>query len=447
MRRLNLLTGIAVLALALPSALHADVVIPEASNVRYAVASKGRVNVTYTLSAPAVVTFDIVTNGVSIGAENIFGFDGEGAPSFSGDICREVAAGSRSFVWNAGATWPDGRGRNAQVVVTAWPLDDKPPYMVVDISSDFAGAAADRIRYYEDAAQVPGGITDNPAYKTNAIVFRRIHARWRPFVSGIHSGSRTLTLTNDFYLAVFETTQAQWAAVKGSTPVPLFLRDGAGRPMDNASYCRIREWSNDTQKPEYQYPNPPCPDSYIGVLRSRCGNLLDFDLPSRAQWTFAAIGGHTYGYWGDGSPVTTSGNQGAETTVCPNLDRLGRYASNGGFVPTNNDERKNVADNDLQHGTAIVGTYLPNDYGIYDMHGNVLEWCLDRSAAAPAPPHGDVVTTGTGSRVCMGGDCHRAPAYIVPQSAADEIGPNTTAYSYSRGTYVGFRLACRNGLK
>ena len=447
MRRFNLLTGLAAVALALPSALPADVIIPEASNVRYAVASKGRVNVTYTLSAPAVVTFDVVTNGVSIGAEHIFGFDKEGRPTFSGDICREVAAGSRSFVWNAGVTWPNGCGHNAQVVVTAWPLNDKPPYMVVDISDDFAGAAADRIRYYEDAAQVPGGVTDNPSYKTNAIVFRRINARWRPFVRGTGNGAWTITLTNDFYLAVFETTQAQWAAVKGATPVPLFQRDGAFRPMDNASYCRVREWSNDTQKPEYQYPNPPCPDSYIGVLRARCGNLLDFDLPSRAQWEFAAIGGHSYGYWGDGSPVTTSGNPGSEASVCPNLDRLGRYASNGGFVPADANERKNVATNDLEHGTAIVGTYLPNSFGIYDMHGNVLEWCLDRYAGGTYAEHGDVNTAGTGSRACMGGDCHRAPTYIVPQSTMDEIGPTSTAYSFSRGTYVGFRLACRNGLK
>ena len=447
MRRFNFLTVLAVLALALPSALPADIVIPEASNVRYAVASKGRVNVTYTLSAPAIVTFDVVTNGVSIGAEHIFGFDETGAPSFSGDICREVAAGSRSFVWNAGATWPDGRGRNAQVVVTAWPLDDKPPYMVVDISGDFAGAAADRIRYYENAAQVPGGVTDNPAYKTNAIVFRRINARWRSFVTGTGNGARTITLTNDFYLAVFETTQAQWAAVKGATPVPLFQRDGAFRPMDNASYCRIRESNRDAQDATYQYPKPPCPNSYIGVLRTRCGDLLDFDLPSRAQWEFAAIGGHSYGYWGDGSPVTTSGNPGAEASVCPNLDRLGRYASNGGFVPTSADERKNVSDNDLEHGTAIVGTYLPNSFGIYDMHGNVLEWSLDRYGPPPYTPHGDVYTNGTGRRACMGGDCHRTPGYLLPQSTVEEVGPTDTSYSYSRGTYVGFRLVCRNGLK
>ena len=407
-------------------ALSAAVVVPQAT-VTGVSANARKVEVSYTLSAPAVVTFDVLTNGVPVGEENIFTAD-DGKPAVSGDICRELAADKHVFTWRSRAAWPGVRPMDVDIVLKAWPLNDKPPYMVVDLTNDETIAAADRIRYYASSNAVPGGIVANPAYKTTAMVFRRIDGRGRLVTKGSGTGKTTETLSNDYYLAVFETTQAQWRQVwKGNTIAQLFQRDGDGRPVDNTTYCYIRESKNNSQQTAYQYPNPPNPDSWLGNLRTLCGGLVDFDLPTVNEWIYAATCGYGYCYWGDGSPVTTSG--GAIQSVCPNLGRLGRYAYNGGWVPTSNDERANVTTNDLEHGTAIVGTYQPNDFGIYDMHGNVLERVADVRNLA------------------YGGDCHRPPNSCVPQSSGDEVGPTSGSYSYSRGTYAGFRVACRNGLK
>lgn len=423
---------ISLLAFGALAAVAADVlaavVIPETTALSVTQRTKGRIAVRYSLTAPAVVTFDVTTNGVSVGDEKLW--------DVSGDICRELTDGPHEFVWNARTTIPDWRA-DLKVVLTAWPLNDKPPYMVVDLTNDETIAAADRIRYYASSNAVPGGIVANPAYKTTAMVFKRIYARCLSVTCDVRqkwsdSPKKTMVvMDHDYYLGVFEVTQAQWKNVwKGSNTItPLFRKDGDGRPMDNITYCHIRESRNNSRQTAYQYPNPPNAASYLGDMRTLCANLVDFELPTCVEWMFAAAGGFGLYYWGDGTPVTTSGNQGAVQFVCPNLARLGRYAYNGGWVPKDAAERQNVTTNDLSHGTAIVGTYRPNAYGIYDMHGNVLERIADRDS------------------VCYGGDCHREPSYCIAQSTVEEVGAAGTCYSYGRGTYSGFRVACRNGLK
>ena len=87
------------------------------------------------------------------------------------------------------------------------------------------------------------------------------------------------------------------------------------------------------------------------------GNGLTFDLPTEAQWEFACRAGTTTA-WNNGTDIT-------DTTTDLELNTLGRYKNNqtdgkGGYS---------------QHTT--VGSYLPNAWGLYDMHGNVSEWCLD----------------------------------------------------------------------
>ena len=169
------------------------------------------VKISYTLSgAPGIVTVDILTNGVSIGAEHF--------RNISGDVNRKVETGNREIRWNRPYdAWNDHGGRdfNATAVVTAWATNSPPTYMVIDtetlLPADF--------RFYPNAESVPGGVT-NDMYKTRYLAMRRVYATgvlWRMGTpAGEAERQKTLDLphlvilTNDYYLGVYELTQKQW---------------------------------------------------------------------------------------------------------------------------------------------------------------------------------------------------------------------------------------------
>jgi len=177
-----------------------------------------------------------------------------------------------------------------------------------------------------------------------------------------------VTLTNDYYMAVFETTQEQWRQVMGAWPVSesLSLKGSysfvnsdyrAMRPAQNVSYNDIRtSGSYKTYDVNHEYPNPPHGSSFLGILKSRTG--LDFDLPSEAQWEFACRAGNGENFWGNGAVYISN------TTSMP-----GRHWHNGGSTSDYNC--------DPSQGTAVCGSYAANVWGLYDMHGNVYELCLD----------------------------------------------------------------------
>lgn len=179
----------------------------------------------------------------------------------------------------------------------------------------------------------PSGWTSE--YKTTKLVLRRIEAG--TFIMGGDQvdESHLVTLTKPFYIGIFEVTQRQWELVMGS-----WGSDG----WSSSSYGR-----GDTYPAYYisYYDNlirgSPAVDSlgFIGKMRVKTG--IDFDLPTEAQWEYACRAGTTTEYyWGD------------------EID--GAYAWYGG-----NSNSK----------THPVGTKLPNAWGLYDMGGNVPEWCRD----------------------------------------------------------------------
>ena len=92
----------------------------------------------YTLDEPAIVTFDVKTNGVSIGAEHL--------KTACGDLHRVVAATgegeTRTISWPAYESWPDHRfGKDVvSVTVTAWATNSPPDYMVIKLVGEDKGA-------------------------------------------------------------------------------------------------------------------------------------------------------------------------------------------------------------------------------------------------------------------------------------------------------------------
>jgi formylglycine-generating enzyme required for sulfatase activity len=315
--------------------------------------------VEYTLDAPAVVTFDIQANGTSIGGEAVV----SGILPNS-DVWKKVeGSGTHTIKWRTDA-WNGNASINA--VVTAWPLDNPPNYMVADISY-YAYSQTNAQRYYPEADFVPGGVLDNVRYRQTALLMRKVMAKGITWTMGGTSSARYVTLTNNYYMGVFEITKAQWAQVMGGYReksashttnlafTNLLYREM--RPLEIVAYNEIRtSGSRTTYNAANDFPNPPHGSSFLGVVRQR--THLDFDLPGEAQWEFAARAGHGAGYWSDGS---------ADSTVNGRL--LGRCSSNGGSTSNFNCGPEN--------GTAICGSYKPSDWGLYDVHGNVHEWCLD----------------------------------------------------------------------
>lgn len=208
------------------------------------------------------------------------------------------------------------------------------------------------------------GVTNDTTYTTSKLVMRRIPAG--TFIMGEGTGAKTVTLTKDYYISVFELTQRQWYCLMDNTWPPSAysntdFRDS--RPADQTSYNAIRGSANGTNWPSSRAVDD---SSLVGKLRTRTG-VDAFDLPTEAQWEYACRAGTTNAY-NNGSNIPPDG---AESNTV--MDVLGRYKSNGGYI-NGAAPSSNVG---LTNATAKVGTYLPNAWGLYDMHGNVAEWCLD----------------------------------------------------------------------
>lgn len=228
---------------------------------------------------------------------------------------------------------------------------DRPTYLVVDLSD---GSRPDAVYPVSGLMSPPkNGWTDE--FKTTKLVLRRIDSG--AFIMGSsddelgHQDNETLHtvgISSHSYIGVFEVTQKQWELVMGENPSSC---KGDMRPVETISFAQMRGVSagaSTTHEVDAQ--------SFIGRIRSRSG-MSSFDLPTEAVWEYACRAG-----------TETALNNGANLTndeQDSTLDRLGRYSKNL------NDGKGGYS----QHTT--VGSYEPNAWGLYDMHGNVWECCLD----------------------------------------------------------------------
>ncbi len=179
---------------------------------------------------------------------------------------------------------------------------------------------------------------------------------------------------SDYYIGKYEVTQELWTAVMGSNPSSF---TGTNLPVETVSW-------NDCQQ-------------FIDRLNSMTG--LRFRLPTEAEWEYAARGGNkSKGYKYSGSN---------------NVKEVAWYEKNSGS------------------GTHAVGTKQPNELGIYDMSGNVWEWCSDWYGSYSSSSQTNPTGPFSGSRrVLRGGSWYDAArgcrvsyrGSISPSSRADDIG-------------------------
>lgn len=247
------------------------------------------------------------------------------AKSLTGDTAW--SNGAHRVAWNMAKDGITATVANGTVSVSY-----SPRYCVIDLSGG-ANATNYPVSYLD--AEPSGGF-NTLEYKTTKLVLKCLPAGTYIMGSDQTNEAHRVTLTKPFYMGLFEMTQKQWSLVYGDWNPSEFKGDA--RPVEDVWYDWLRGKYEGSQWPA---SNAVDASSVIGKLRARTG--LVFDLPTSAQWEYACRAGTTTAYsYGDaanGAYMWHYGNAGSQTHE--------------------------------------VGTKLPNPWGFYDMHGNVMEWCLD----------------------------------------------------------------------
>ena len=228
--------------------------------------------------------------------------------------------------------------------------------------------------------------TETKTFVANGISFTMILVEGGTFQMGKSADGNDVSpvhnvTLSDYYIGETEVTQELWQAVMGSNPSRF---KGNMLPVEQVSW-------NDCQ-------------TFITKLNELTGQ--NFRLPTEAEWEFAAKGGtQSKGYTYSGSNT---------------IGDVAWYGSNSSK-------------------THVVATKAPNELGIYDMSGNVWEWCQDwydsYSSSSQTNP------TGPSSgyyRVNRGGSW----SYNATNCRTANRSHNSPTYSNNR---AGFRLALKNG--
>ena len=350
--------------------VHAEV--PSIGNVAFSYGGGRRpAVVTYTLTgAPAFVTVDIETNTLADATGEWVGIGGEATGGIYGQGAALVWVTNKMVkaYWLPGDSWP-GQTLPAGVIrarLTAYPTNSPPDYMVVDLSSPT------NRHFYSCEKSLPGGI-DSDLYRTNSMVMRRIPAAnvvWRMGIPSGEDGASTINaphkvlLTEDYYMGVFELTQGQYKTATGNNPSTYrSYDDSPWRPVENIKGSTLRGQTYSDENDPYGWPREDhavSPTSAIGKMRRLTG-LSMLDIPTDAQWEYACRAG-----------TGTMINTGKSNPATADWKEVAYYS---GTTPQTN---KNYT-------TATVGQLIPNNWGLYDMHGNVLEVCLDWYEGDGAP--------------------------------------------------------------
>jgi eukaryotic-like serine/threonine-protein kinase len=190
-----------------------------------------------------------------------------------------------------------------------------------------------------------------------------------------------------FYMGKYELTQAQYQAIMGTNPAYF---KGHNRPVEQVS------WNNAVE--------------FCKKLSQKTGK--NYRLPSEAEWEYACRAGTTTPFY-FGESITPD---------LVNYDGNYAYAS--------------APKGQYRQQTTDVGTFPPNAFGLYDMHGNVWEWCEDdwRENYINAPINGSALISGSNTKLLRGGSLLFNPGHC---RSACRYNFNLD-YTYN----FGFRVVC-----
>jgi formylglycine-generating enzyme required for sulfatase activity len=248
-------------------------------------------------------------------------------------------------------------------------------------------------------------VASKETFTVNGVSFTMVHIEGGTFTMGatseqgvdafdLEKPAHSVTLSS-YSIGETEVTQELWEAVIGSNPSCF---KGAKNPVDSVSW-------KDCQ-------------NFIQKLNEKTGR--SFRLPTEAEWEYAARGGnrsHGYKYSGSNS-----------------IDDVGWYWENSGDTRLSGDlDNKKIIANHCK--THPVAQKKPNELGLYDMSGNVLEWCQDWFGYYIKSDQVNPLGAESGThRICRGGYCFY-DAVHCRLSSRDYVAPDHLYNS------LGFRLA------
>ena len=209
-----------------------------------------------------------------------------------------------------------------------------------------------------------------------------------------------VTLTHGFWMAKYEVTQLQWESVMGNNP-SRFKDLGPKAPVENVSWEDAMEFCrrlNDRERAAGRLP-----DGY------------EYGLPTEAQWEYACRAGSL-----------TAFNFGS--TIDDKKANIDASASDTGW-----------AREGFRGKTTPVGSFAPNAWGLYDMHGNVWEWCLDWHGTYPTTDVADPTGATSGKKHVYRGGSWNFRARCCRSANRGNSGP------FDRGD-IGLRLCLRHSL-
>ncbi len=202
-----------------------------------------------------------------------------------------------------------------------------------------------------------------------------------------------VTLTQGYWLGKYEVTQAQYEAVMGTNPS---VTQGDDLPVQKVSWNDAMEFCATLTK--------------IEKAAGRLPFGYEYTLPTEAQWEYACRAGTT--------TALNNGKNLSSEEKCPEMDEVGWYVGNS-------DET-----------THPVGQKKPNAWGLYDMHGNVYEWCLDwYGEDEPASSVTDPTGPETGSSRMIRGGTWNEVATFCRSAFRNYVLPTAS------DSYIGFRVA------
>ena len=315
-----------------------------------------------------------------------------------------MTAGKHRITWDANYDGYTDRIEKAKFIVKI--VHHNESYMVITIKGN---------PYHVDFLNgQPNGGFNTPEYKTDKIVLRRIPAG--SYMAGSPAdeanrstavGDETLhrvAISKPFYIGIFEFTQKQWANLRNTTPT-----------SDTLPVAGVR---------------PDIAEATFAGLDGKCkakdeeGNytvsVTGFNLPTEFQWEYACRAGTTHAF-----NTTNDFDNTSDVAQTNALAKLGRFKWNTG------DGRGDPGATTY----TVVGSYEPNAWGLYDMHGNVYEWSRTNyrenivsmqeyvDPQGPPPAAGSVMHVSRGgSYADEGGNCRSARRKMTYSLADSQMG-------------------------